>query len=287
MRITPDLDALSFDAVIPSALLLNDKLEPNAIKLYAFVRGLTKAHGYCFATNEYLAICMRCDVSTIKRLLKSLQQEQFIEIKTDKSRIHWQRRIFVGVNLKNCLRRLKNEPPPAQNRAPPSSKMSPIYKECIQSEILKEGEEGAAPPSPPPPLFSEGKVKMPLEKKEALEKEFGKERVAEVIEDLKNYAEVNPKKFAAYGCHAGVVRTWLRREQKEGKSSSGSSFERNRELARKIAIRFPNERIEVGQDSISFIAGMYPFTVHFKDSGFRDQVIGRLKLMNLITDGLM
>lgn len=142
----PNLDDLSFDAVIPSALLLNENIEPNAIKLYAFVRGLTKAHGYCYATNEYLAACMKCDSSTVKRLLKSLKQEGFIQIQTDKNGIHWQRHIYVGVDFKKCLRRVKNEPPPAQNKAPPSSNLSPIYIEVLNSKSIEREIGPASPP---------------------------------------------------------------------------------------------------------------------------------------------
>lgn len=118
------LEELSFDAVLPSAILLNENIEPNAIKLYAFVRGLTKGSGYCYASNEYLSKCMKCDESTVKRLLKSLKMEGFLEIHTNKEGIHWQRHIYIGDGFKKCLRRLKNKTPPAQNQAPPSSKMS-------------------------------------------------------------------------------------------------------------------------------------------------------------------
>ena len=109
-----DLNALSFEVCLPSAILFNQNIEPNAIKLYAFVKGLTKTEGYCFASNDYLAQCMQCDISTVKRLLGSLAKEGFIKIETDKTTIHWSRKIFVGVDFKKCLRRLKNAPPPAQ-----------------------------------------------------------------------------------------------------------------------------------------------------------------------------
>lgn len=286
MSILPDLDALSFDAVIPSALLLNENIEPNAIKLYAFVRGLTKAHGYCYATNEYLAACMRCDKSTIQRLLSSLKAEKFIEIQTDKNGIHWQRKIFVGVNFKNCLRSLKNEAPPPQNQGPPTLKMPPIYKECIQSEIL-DGEKKEAAPLPPAPLFSEGKIKMHLEKKEALEKEFGVEKVRETIESLKDYSEVNPVAFKKYACHAAVIRTWIKRDAKSGKSSSmGSSLDRNREWARVVASKYPGKSIEAGNESLMFLAGNYPIYISYKDLGFKDQVISRLRKMGLSAEGI-
>src|SRR5580692_2291965 len=97
----PNLDDLSFDAVIPSALLLNNKIEPNAIKLYAFVRGLTKAHGYCYATNEYLAACMQLSTSATRNLLKSLEDEGFICKKWDEST--GKRHIYLGMNLKKFL----------------------------------------------------------------------------------------------------------------------------------------------------------------------------------------
>ena len=118
----PKFQDLAFDAVIPSALLFNENIEPSAIKLYAFIRGLSRVHGYCYATNAYLAECMNCDESTVKRLICSLAKESFISIETNKDGLHWQRRIFIGVYFKECLRRLENEPPPAQKRAPPAQK---------------------------------------------------------------------------------------------------------------------------------------------------------------------
>lgn len=288
MNNLPDLDALSFDAVIPSALLFNENLEPNAIKLYAFVRGLTRAHGYCFATNEYLAHCMRSDISSVKRWLTSLKQEKFIDIQTEKDGIHWQRRIFVGVNFNNCLRRLKNKPPPAQNCTPPSSKLSHIYKEGIKYEILDEEREEAAPPPPPPSFFSEGNVRMPLKRKEELEKEFGIEKVKQMIGELNDYSEIKPAEFKKYGSHAAVIRKWIKREEKENKTSSeGGSVDRNREFALSVATKYSHLQIEAGSESIGFLAGNYPFYINYKEHGFKDQVIGRLRKMGLTVTGLI
>lgn len=118
----PKFQDLAFDAVLPSAILFNENLEPSAIKLYAFLRGLSRLHGYCYATNEYLAECMNIEKSSVKRLLKSLKLESFIQVKTIKEGVHWQRHIYVGVDLKKSLRRVKNEPPPAQIQAPPAQK---------------------------------------------------------------------------------------------------------------------------------------------------------------------
>lgn len=130
----PKFQDLAFDAVIPSAVLFNKNIEPSAIKLYAFIRGLSRLEGYCYASNKYLAECMDCDESTVKRLINSLSAEKFIDVETNKEGIHWQRRIYLGVNLKESLRRLENAPPPAQNRAPPSSKSS-HNKRYIKEDI--------------------------------------------------------------------------------------------------------------------------------------------------------
>lgn len=202
-----NFEDLSFDAVIPSALLLNENLEPNAIKLYAFVRGLTRAHGYCYATNAYLAECMKCDESTVKRLLLSLKKEGFLEIHTDKQGVHWQRHIFLSDGFKKYLRRLKNELPPAQNQATPSSKMS--YNKGYRIEDIEKEE-------PPNPL--KGEVgervsfdKIILEKKdyEKLCSTYGKLAIEGLIQEMNDYLASTGKK--PYKDYAAALRNWIRR----------------------------------------------------------------------------
>lgn len=145
-------EELSFFVSIPGALLENENLEPSCIILYAHLSGLSRKHGYCYATNAYLASRMKCDESTIRRLLASLKGEGFIEIETNKNGIHWQRHISLAVNLKKCLRRGKNEHPPAQNRAPPRLNSSTISNSNINIEIEEKMSEVQAPsdatPSP-------------------------------------------------------------------------------------------------------------------------------------------
>lgn len=140
-------EEISFDAVIPSALLFNENIEPSAIKLYAFIRGLTRVHGYCYATNDYLSKCMKCDVSTVKRLLRSLAAEGFIEIETDKTGIHWVRRIYIAHDLKLCLRKLEKEPSKGLNQTPPCLKMS-HNRRYRKEDIEKNTYKKSAPPPP-------------------------------------------------------------------------------------------------------------------------------------------
>lgn len=249
----PKFQDLAFDAVIPSAILFNENLEPSAIKLYAFVRGLTKTHGYCYATNGYLAECMNCDESTIKRLLNSLLQESFIEIETNKDGIHWQRGIFLGGGLKESLRRLKNEPPPAQNQAPPSSKMS-HNKRYIKEDIEKprEREKGAAPPPSAPPLFPAFKyIILKKEEFDELVKEFGEPRVMEKIKALNEYHDLKPIEFKKYGAHVAVLRNWINKDlikNKIGNNTNEASLNEaqkenmrlNEELVNELKADYPD-----------------------------------------------
>lgn len=281
-----DLDNIAFDAVIPSALLFNEKIEPNAIKLYGFVRGLTRAHGYCFATNAYLAHLMRCDESSVKRLLTSLKSEGFIEITTNKNGIHWQRHIYISEKFNKSLRRLKNKLPPAQNSAPPSSKMSPIYRDSI-NEIKEERGEGVKTPtaSPPPnaPLFTFKRIKMSQEKVASLVKDFGEEKIKEMMERLDEYADINPKRFKQYACHAAVIRKWIR-DDKE-KNPRKSSVEENRKLAQKIVDKFPfsnpQMRFEALNTAFEYINHGKATILSYTELGFREQLLGLLRKIGL------
>lgn len=132
------IQQLSFDAVLPMCLFYNKHIEPNALKLYAVVRNLTRLQGYCFASNEYLADLMDFDVSSIKRWIRSLTKQGYLEIETDKAGINWHRRIYLSDKFKKSLRRLNSDTPPAQNCAPPSSKLSHIKEEENKEEKKKE-----------------------------------------------------------------------------------------------------------------------------------------------------
>lgn len=130
-----NLNDLSFEVSIPSAVLLNPNINDSCVKLFAFIKGLTRAHGYCYATNEYLAKCMNTSTSSLKRWLKQLKDEGCIEIVTDKEGIHWQRHIYLGVNLKKCLRRSTGKLTTAQVCADYSSQLS--YRLDIDNKYIE------------------------------------------------------------------------------------------------------------------------------------------------------
>ena len=83
-------------------------------------------------------------------------------------------------------------------------------------EELKEEElrEEASPP--PPPIFTQKRVKMELNKWESLIKDFGLPLVNKMLDRLDEYADINPKRFKQYACHAAVIRKWIRDDKEKG-----------------------------------------------------------------------
>lgn len=129
---------ISFDCVLPSALLFNKKIELTAVKLYAMIRGLTKKHGYCYATNKYLSELMEASERSVTEWILQLKKEGYLEVETDKNGIHWQRRIYLSDKFKISLRKEAQFHPPRSTVPPPSQPASTIYKEYSNEDKLKD-----------------------------------------------------------------------------------------------------------------------------------------------------
>lgn len=279
---------LSYDCVIPSSILVNKNIELTAVKLYAFIRSLTKLHGYCFATNEYLSHLMKSDISSIKRWISMLKNEGYIDVETSKNTIHWQRRLYISERFKKSLRRLMDEPPPAHTCAPPSSPVSHITKEYSKEDKLKEREEVSDPTSL---LFGKPRIYFKPGKLKQLEKDFGTEKIKEMIDRLDEYADINPKRFKEYADHAVVIRKWIREDAHKTKSySSNQHIEENKRLAQKVIESFPNpvkdNHIQLQSKGILFCYTGCWEEINFTDNGFKEQLFSRLRKMGLPTNNL-
>lgn len=111
------MSAPSFYAIIPATVRYCKGLEGNAKLLYGEITALAQQEGYCWATNQYFATLYDVDVSTIKRWLSSLEENNFIKIETDKQGIQWKRKIWISPEIQKSFTK-------AQKCATPSSKMS-------------------------------------------------------------------------------------------------------------------------------------------------------------------
>ncbi len=126
---------LAFDCVVPSSIFSNKNLEPNCIKLYAYVRNLAKRDGYCYASNEYLADLMECKIRAIQRLLLSLETEGYLERKDNE---FGGREIYISDEFKKKLGRVKKDTGGCQKRHP-NKKNSIIEEDNSPPYPPKEG----------------------------------------------------------------------------------------------------------------------------------------------------
>ena len=197
----------SYDAVIPSAMLFDKTIEPAAMKLYAVIRSLSHAYGYCFASNGYLAKMLDSGESTVRTWLRSLKKGGYIEIKNSTTT---NRHIIISDKFKRFLRVLENEHPPRSNSSTPLLENEHHIKEEINKEKKMGGSAGARSISPD--LFQDGKVRMTHEKAAKLMETYGTRRVREYVDKLNDYADARPDQFNKYRCHAAVIRMWIKRD---------------------------------------------------------------------------
>lgn len=161
---------------------------------------------------------------------------------------------------------------------PPSVVKTPT-KETLTKE--KERREEAAPP-PPPSFYIHKRVMMVSEKFDKLVEEFGIDKIKEMMERLDEYADINPKRFKQYACHAAVIRKWIREDTSKGKkvdlkaskaASEAWSEGENRSWWNKMATLLkPYERdgfIYSGSSYVEFSRpGKYPIKIYFNYPDF-------------------
>jgi len=123
---------LSFDVVLPSHLLVNPNLEPQAKLFYGLIRNLTKMEGYCFARNSYLGDLMGVTQRTVSSWLVSLENEGYITRVHEFDGFNDIRKIFISDEFKNPLRKEKIVPPPREKC--PTGKKKPSH---IKGDIGK------------------------------------------------------------------------------------------------------------------------------------------------------
>lgn len=104
----------NYYAVIP-ANVRYAKINANAKLLYGEITALSNKEGFCFASNSYFASLYQVDISTIKRWIKELKDNDFIYIVIDKENGN-NRKIYLGAKM--SLPSVKNEPTPRGKNEP-------------------------------------------------------------------------------------------------------------------------------------------------------------------------
>lgn len=154
---------------------------------------------------------------------------------------------------------------------------SPIYI----NHIKEPDKEGASPPSSPP--FVHNRVKIEHSKYVKLLLEFGSLEVASYVEKLDEYADINPKRFKQYACHAAVIRKWIREEWLK-KGMPQKRLETDQILLNKLkkySETYPTLLIDCGADYVVF-SKISPTTAYkIGEAGFKEKIISCLRKMNV------
>jgi hypothetical protein len=205
---------MSFEVSIPSALLLNPNIDPACVKLFAFIKSLTRAHGYCFASNGYLAKLMGTTARSVQRYLMALKNEEYLEIEIDTIENQCKRKIFLGKKVKKEPRPDNAVVPPRQICRTPTTDLS-----CISLYSISNIEEEKPPIVPQKGTVEELSfppfVKLKKTEYDALIAKRGKPAVDEMIATMNDDIESKGRK--PYENYAAALRNWFRlRDQRSG-----------------------------------------------------------------------
>jgi hypothetical protein len=248
---------------------------------------------------------LQFDESSIKRWLVSLSDEGYLEIETSKKGFTSARRIYLGDDFKKVLRRLENEPPEAQNRAPRELKIEPHKENKLkENKYLKEQQQSyIAKPLPLSVLSSPVAVSSDQQYKTnnkcndpaIIEKLKSLGFTASDIKDvLIRYTTEEIQKGIAYATHPDTpIRTniiatikWACKEKIEPPKNKENLLKENGNLVRKFDNRVNSNgtiRIEVLSKHVEFIflgCQKEPIFLSFEDKDFKNRFLEQLKKNN-------
>jgi hypothetical protein len=163
-------------------------------------------------------------------------------------------------------------------------------EERLKTHKKKREREGASPPPlpapPPAPFFSHKRVKMEESRFHELRNEFGHDKVMEMLERLDEYADLNPRRFKQYACHATVIRKWIREDSQKPKQKVNTK-QINKIWAERLKNKFSTRNdLYIGEEGITFSGGVAQINIKYEEFGFKEQVINRLRKMGIPIEGL-
>jgi len=130
-------------------------------------------------------------------------------------------------------------------------------------------------------------VELSKEDLAKLNKKFGEERVAFMIEKINDY--IDSKGIEPYEDYAATIRNWFRNESKYGGaiSTQPGYSELNKRHAERVLQAFPvnhPHKPVLGNDYIEFCFGMKSEVLKFSDNGFPERLDSILKKMNIVIE---
>ena len=199
-------NGIGYYAVIPAAILYNDRLKASAKLLYAIITSLANKEGYCYASNQYLAQKLGVEQRTISRLLTELRNNNYIIIeiiKNDNGQII-KRKIYLQDNpyRQNC------QYPYRQNFP------YPIDKNVVENNIITNNIKTH---SEAKKKFDE-KVYMFDNEYQELTQLYGKEKTDKCIYELNLYKKSKGVEY--YSDYDAIKRWVIKRVEEQSKKTN-------------------------------------------------------------------
>lgn len=268
----------SYFAIIPANVRYCKDLEPAAKLLYGEITALTSKEGYCWASNNYFAELYGTDIRTVKRWIQSLRDNGFIFIDITIEGIQRRRKIRISPEIQINLTKGQKCHDVGKDLSPRGGKNSP----CINTTSETSIEE--TPPSPSRGnCVAFGKfVRLMQDELVELQNQYGEKDVCDMIDQINDHLASTGKK--PYKDYAATIRNWMRRRQSQPTKAHGP-VDKNRKIAELVCARTNSRDIEATNEGIIFVnhgAGKDLF-IPYSEFGFKEQVILRLKKMNLDT----
>lgn len=199
----------------------------------------------------------------------------------------WKYFISEEPKFKKSFRCPENQDPGSQDPEIQDATNNRYTKKQKTKEQKEERErESAAPPTPTPP-FKFKRVKIDSQKYENLKKEFGESKIKEMIDRLDEYADINPTRFKQYACHGTVIRKWIRDDVSKAKTTAQTIVPNNMDWAQKLREKFSHRNdVQVTAEGVVFSGANSHIFISFRENGFKEQILNRLRKMNLPVEGL-
>lgn len=121
----------SYFSVTPAEVRYSKDLPDGAKLLYGEITALSNKHGYCFASNAYLAELYDNDIRTVQRWIGQLQKHGFVNVMINGK----SRRIYPIVASKHEAPPLTEDDEPIEEEAPAPAKKSAKKKTPKEKKV--------------------------------------------------------------------------------------------------------------------------------------------------------
>jgi hypothetical protein len=257
----------SYYAVIPAEVRYCKNLEPSSKLLYGEITALCNKEGYCWASNRYFSELYDVDDRTVKRWIKSLEDENFIKIETERKGFSLKRKIYI-----NQIMFTKGQKCP-----PEGTKMSPrgdknVTHNNTSNNTSKNKESEATLPR----THFGSHVLLFKEEYDKLAIEFGKDKLDNMIEEINLGIDSRGYKYKDTGFSA-TIRRWFKLEKekshtvfnKKDNPNSNADWVREKFSDGKI---YNNLRCDIDLTGVSFVNGSFYKGFKYDEFNFKDNI---------------